>query len=203
MIQYLILNTRIRLGIFFTNFPNVGMLVIAAVGQTKFPVLIGLGLYAVQKLSEELLRRIIKRRQDAELDHMRKNGLLLALRLLCGREACRAVPRHILTLLQLAANLPHNPRNGTVARQAISGLLIEMKSLSKGNGQLPGEAALDAIELEGQLLDFLFRLLDLADQDLGLLPLCLIKFFIIHLFLIIHILLHNFPVVYSFAFGSS
>ena len=192
VLQHLIFDTRILLRVSLADLTHVDMLTVAAVRQTQLPVLVSLSLYAVQKLCQELLRRIVKRRQNTELNHPGKYGLTLGLRFLRTRKAGSAVTLHILSLLKLTANLSHNARDRTIACQTISGFLIEMKTLPEGNRQLPGKAALDTVQLEIQLLNLFFGLLDFTHQDLGLFPFCLVKFFIIHLFLI-HILLHNFP----------
>ena len=195
MLQHLIFDTGIAFRVSSADLSHVSVLAVAAVRQAQLPVLIGLGLYAVQKLCQQLLRRIVKGRQNAELHHIGKYGLSLGLCFLRTWEAGSAVALHILALLQLTSYLPHNPGDRAVTGQTIPCLFIKMQSLPKGNRQLPGKASLDAIQLEIQLLDLLLGLFDFAYENLGFLPFCLVKLFIIHLFLIIHSLLHNSPVL--------
>ena len=179
VLQHMVDNARILRGVFLTDLSHIRVLVVASVRQAQLPVLIGLGLHAVQKLCQELLGRIVKRGQDAEFHHIGEDRFSLALRLLRRRKAGRAVALHILTLLHLASYLAHQPRNRAVAGQAIPGLLIEVKPFSQGRRQLPGKAALDPVQLELELLDLFFTFLYLAYEDLGFLPLGLIQLFVI------------------------
>ena len=174
MIQHMINNAAVLFCILPADISHIGMLVITSVRQTELPVFIGLIQNRIHHVCQKLLRRVIKRHQNTELDLSVKNRLTLLLCFLRRWKAGCSMALHILPLLQLAADLAHQTRNGTVPGQTVSGLFIEMQSFAQRDRQLPCKAVLDPIQLKTQLFNLLFRLFNFAQENLCLLPLGLI-----------------------------
>ena len=86
LLDLLIFDPAVFLYILLTDPAHICMLVITSICQTQFPVLVGLCHYRIDHFPQELLRGIVQRHQNTDLDLSWKYSLFLSTSLLCIRE---------------------------------------------------------------------------------------------------------------------